>query len=171
MRRNYWWPAAILAVLAAFAYFYLHRRQIVLGAAIGKLFHAGGELRTNRAGRVQLVGGVDVKSTERFDWSPAVSVRTGLEMIRSGPGGPGRFVSLLLELYTGPSPYGQFFQDAIWWSFPLGTITSAILTGLYYKFGDWRKSRMLEPVKPAGASPLDGGHPSGVDEVEGAMIG
>jgi hypothetical protein len=41
MRRNYWWPAAILAVLAAFAYFYLHRRQIVLGAAIGKLFHAG----------------------------------------------------------------------------------------------------------------------------------
>ena len=64
-----------------------------------------------------------------------------------------------------------FGSDAIWWSFPLGTITSAILTGLYYKFGNWRKSRMLEPVKPAGASPLDGAHPTGVDEVEGAMVG
>jgi putative MATE family efflux protein len=35
-------------------------------------------------------------------------------------------------------------QDAIWWSFPLGTITSAILTALYYRFGGWRRARMLE---------------------------
>ncbi len=33
--------------------------------------------------------------------------------------------------------------DAIWWSFPAGTITSAILTALYYRHGGWRKSRML----------------------------
>ncbi len=33
--------------------------------------------------------------------------------------------------------------DAIWWSFPLGTVTSAVLTGLYYKFGGWRGVRML----------------------------
>jgi putative MATE family efflux protein len=64
-----------------------------------------------------------------------------------------------------------FGADAIWWSFPLGTITSAILTALYYKFGNWRNSRMLEPVRPPGQSPLDGAHPSGVDEVEGAMVG
>ncbi len=35
-------------------------------------------------------------------------------------------------------------EDAIWWSFPLGTITSALLTALYYRFGNWRKSRMLQ---------------------------
>ncbi|HEY5070972.1 MAG TPA: MATE family efflux transporter [Caulobacteraceae bacterium] len=42
-------------------------------------------------------------------------------------------------------------EDAIWWSFPLGTITSSILTSLYYKFGGWRHARMLgeEPIGQA----------------------
>jgi hypothetical protein len=79
-----------------------------------KLFHAGAELRSGRAGSVQLVGGVDLKATERFDWSLALSGRAGVEVIRSGPGGhPGRLIALMLELYEGPSPYGQFFQDDI----------------------------------------------------------
>jgi len=34
--------------------------------------------------------------------------------------------------------------DAIWWSFPFGTITSALLTSLYYRFGGWRRARMLD---------------------------
>jgi putative MATE family efflux protein len=34
-------------------------------------------------------------------------------------------------------------SDAIWWSFPLGTITSAILTSAFYLHGGWRRSRML----------------------------
>ena len=79
-----------------------------------KLFHGGIELRTGRRGPVQLVSGVDVKTTERFDWSPAISGRAGVVVVRSGPGGhPARLVALLLEIYDGPSPYGQFFQDDI----------------------------------------------------------
>lgn len=79
-----------------------------------KLFHAGVELRSGRARLVQFVAGVDIKTTERHDWSPAVSGRIGLEMGRPGAGGhPGRLVMLMLELYEGPSPYGQFFQDDI----------------------------------------------------------
>jgi len=79
-----------------------------------KLFHGGVELRTGRAGPLQMVGGVDLKTTERHDWSPAISGRVGLEWVRSGPGGhPGRLVTLMLEMYQGPSPYGQFFQDDI----------------------------------------------------------
>jgi hypothetical protein len=79
-----------------------------------RLFHAGLELRSGRARRVQLLGGIDVKTTELHDWSPAVSGRAGLEVGRPGPGGhPGRLVMLLLEMYQGPSPYGQFFQDDI----------------------------------------------------------
>jgi hypothetical protein len=39
----------------------------------------------------------------------------------------------------------HFGAEAIWWSFPLGTVTSSTLTGLYFLFGGWRKSRMLEP--------------------------
>jgi len=79
-----------------------------------RLFHGGVELRTGRAGPVQLVGGVDLKTTERHDWSPSISGRVGLEVARRGPGGhPARLVTLMLELYEGPSPYGQFFQDDI----------------------------------------------------------
>jgi hypothetical protein len=78
------------------------------------LFHAGIELRSGRARKVQLLAAVDIKSTEMHDWSPAVSGRIGLEVGRPGPSGhPGRLIMLLLELYEGPSPYGQFFQDDI----------------------------------------------------------
>jgi len=79
-----------------------------------KLFHAGLELHTGRTRRIQLVGGVDLKTTEFHDWAPAVSGRVGLEFGRPGPGGhPGRLITLMLELYDGPSPYGQFFRDDI----------------------------------------------------------
>ena len=78
------------------------------------LFHTGVEVRSGRARKVQLLAGVDVKTTERHDWSPAVSGRVGLELGRPGPEGhPGRLIMLLFEMYQGPSPYGQFFQDDI----------------------------------------------------------
>jgi Protein of unknown function (DUF1207) len=78
------------------------------------LFHTGVELRTGRARKVQLLAGVDVKTTELHDWSPGVSARVGMEIGRPGPEGhPGRLIMLLMEYYQGPSPYGQFFQDDI----------------------------------------------------------
>jgi Na+-driven multidrug efflux pump len=39
---------------------------------------------------------------------------------------------------------GRYGADAIWWSFPLGTLTSAALTSLYYRYGGWRRAHMLE---------------------------
>ena len=36
------------------------------------------------------------------------------EAVRRGSGGhPSRLVTLMIEGYHGPSPYGQFFQDDI----------------------------------------------------------
>jgi putative MATE family efflux protein len=32
--------------------------------------------------------------------------------------------------------------DAIWWSFPLGSIVSMLLSMAYYRFGSWRSARM-----------------------------
>jgi hypothetical protein len=79
-----------------------------------KLFHGGAELRTGRAGPVRLVSGVDVKATDLHDWSPAVSGRVGLEVAQHrSEGHPARLVTLMIEIYQGPSPYGQFFQDDI----------------------------------------------------------
>jgi Na+-driven multidrug efflux pump len=44
-------------------------------------------------------------------------------------------------------------SDAIWWSYPLGTIASAALSALYYRFGGWRKLRMLKfESEPRGES-------------------
>lgn len=78
------------------------------------LFHGGVEIRGARDRRVRLVGGVDVKAPDLYDWSPAVSGRVGMEVVRYGSEGhPGRLVALMLELYKGPSPYGQFFQEDI----------------------------------------------------------
>lgn len=78
------------------------------------LLHVGAELRSGRAGPVQLVSGVDLKSTEQHNWSQAVSGRAGLELARAERGGhPLRLVTILLEMYKGPSPYGQFFQEDI----------------------------------------------------------
>jgi putative MATE family efflux protein len=38
--------------------------------------------------------------------------------------------------------------DAIWWSFPLGTVTSAVLTSAYYLQGGWRRARMSRVGPP-----------------------
>jgi putative MATE family efflux protein len=45
-----------------------------------------------------------------------------------------------------PFAYGlapRWGEDAIWWSFPVGSIAGVVLGVLYYRFGDWRKVRMM----------------------------
>lgn len=87
------------------------REPDTVGASV---FHGGAEFRSGHAGPVQMVAAVDMKTTELHDWSPAISGRIGLELVRSSSSGhPARLVTLMLELYNGPSPYGQFFQDDI----------------------------------------------------------
>ena len=65
-------------------------------------------------------------------------------------------IILIISMWVIRVPFAYFMrhfqigghdwgQEAIWWSFPLGTVTSSTLTGLYFLFGGWRKSRMLEP--------------------------
>ena len=48
-------------------------------------------------------------------------------------------------------------SDAIWWSFPLGTIASAGLSLAYYRFGGWRKLRMLKFDSDVGGEAPDTG--------------
>jgi len=49
----------------------------------------------------------------------------------------------------------RYGADAIWWSFPLGSITSASLAALYYRFGGWKRSHMLRG-RPHGNVPDTG---------------
>ncbi len=84
------------------------------GSLGSSLLHGGLELASVAVGGFRVVAGIDVKSTDEQDWSPAWSGRAGIELARSGGSGhPVRLVQLLFEAYSGPSPYGQFFQDDI----------------------------------------------------------
>ncbi|MFI4974303.1 MAG: MATE family efflux transporter [Caulobacterales bacterium] len=82
-------------------------------------------------------------------------------------------IILIISMWVIRVPFAALLTphwgaEAIWWSFPLGTVTSSTLTALYFVFGGWRKSRMLEPE--AGGQVADAGQapptmdPQEVDE-------
>ncbi|RYE75733.1 MAG: MATE family efflux transporter [Myxococcales bacterium] len=48
----------------------------------------------------------------------------------------------------------RWHEDAIWWSFPVGAFASMVLSAAYYRFGGWRRARMLEtPAAQPESSP------------------
>lgn len=57
-------------------------------------------------------------------------------------------VILFISLWMVRLPFaywmsGTLHAESIWWSFPLGSGTSMIMTAIYYRFGSWRQSHML----------------------------
>lgn len=56
-------------------------------------------------------------------------------------------------------PFAELLQpylgaDAIWWSFPASSLVSMLLSLTYYRWGGWRRARMLsEPSSPGLATP------------------
>ncbi|WP_300574475.1 MATE family efflux transporter [Phenylobacterium sp.] len=57
--------------------------------------------------------------------------------------------------------------DAIWWSFPLGSVTTVILAGGYYLWGNWRTAKLM-PAPPRGAAADTGQAPPAMAPVVGA---
>ncbi|MEG2050072.1 MAG: MATE family efflux transporter, partial [Comamonas sp.] len=45
--------------------------------------------------------------------------------------------------------------DAIWWSFPISSLASVLMILAYYRWGNWRKARMLPRSTTAAASTAD----------------
>lgn len=61
---------------------------------------------------------------------------------------------LFFAVWIARIPFAYFFIDsmhaeAIWWSFPLGSVLSVILSVLYYRYGDWKNARMMKPSAAA----------------------
>lgn len=60
---------------------------------------------------------------------------------------------LAASLWGVRVPFAEFLQpywgaDAIWWSFPAGSLVSMLLSLAYYRWGGWRKARMIStPVR------------------------
>ncbi|MGO4834463.1 MATE family efflux transporter, partial [Rhizobiaceae sp. 2RAB30] len=46
--------------------------------------------------------------------------------------------------------------EALWWSFPVGSIVSLLLGIAYYRFGGWRTMHRIEN-RPAAGEPPDTG--------------
>jgi Na+-driven multidrug efflux pump len=54
---------------------------------------------------------------------------------------------------------GRLGADAIWWSFPVSSLVSMLLSAAYYRWGGWRSARMLAktPDEVAVPSEVPGG--------------
>ncbi|MDP3592325.1 MATE family efflux transporter, partial [Phenylobacterium sp.] len=80
-------------------------------------------------------------------------------------------IGLLVSMWFVRIPFAQFLepylgQDAIWWSFPLGSIISLILAASYYRWGGWRKATLMKGL-PHGSAPDTGlGTPMLAEESE-----
>ncbi len=62
--------------------------------------------------RIYPVAGLDLKFRQDHDWEPAVSANAGFQLHpQAGPVSAERHYAVLAVWHTGPSPYGQFFQD------------------------------------------------------------
>jgi Na+-driven multidrug efflux pump len=56
-------------------------------------------------------------------------------------------IMLVISLWLIRVPFAYWMldrwqADAIWWSFPLSSLTSVLMSVAYYRFGGWRKARM-----------------------------
>jgi putative MATE family efflux protein len=84
------------------------------------------------------------------------------------------FVALwLVRIPFAYSLVGSWGADAIWWSFPLGSLTSMLLSAWYYRYGGWRNARMLSPPSAAPiASPIANPMPAvNIDDVASETLG
>ncbi len=76
--------------------------------------HAAGVMRIRGLGDGRVVAALDVKSSEERRWRVGWSGRAGVEFRLAADGvGAARNLSLQLQAYSGPAPYGQFYQENV----------------------------------------------------------
>lgn len=69
-------------------------------------------------------------------------------------------LALLISMWIVRIPFARLLEpylgaDAIWWSFPLGSLISLVLAAGYYRWGNWRKAKLMSGI-PRGAAPDTG---------------
>jgi putative MATE family efflux protein len=82
-------------------------------------------------------------------------------------------IAMLISLWVIRIPFAITFKpalgaDSIWWAFPLGSIASLIMAAAWFRWGPWRKAKLLDTI-PRGEAPDTGmAHHGGVEETEAA---
>lgn len=69
-------------------------------------------------------------------------------------------LAMIISLWVVRIPFANLLMprmgaDAVWLSFPIGSLTTLVLAGGYYRWGGWRKARMLD-VRPSSDAPDTG---------------
>jgi len=69
-------------------------------------------------------------------------------------------VMLFIAIWLVRLPFAKWLTpaygaEAIWWSFPLGSVVLIVLAVAYYRYGGWRKAHMLS-AQPRGLAPDTG---------------
>jgi len=69
-------------------------------------------------------------------------------------------LAMIISLWVVRIPFANLLiprmgADAVWLSFPLGSISTLVLAGGYYRWGGWRKARMLD-TRPSSDAPDTG---------------
>ncbi len=74
--------------------------------------HPGRLVRAGGLGEGRVVLGLDAKSTQERAWQVGWSARAGVDFRPVATGAPQR-LSIQLQAYSGPAPYGQFYQEDV----------------------------------------------------------
>lgn len=69
-------------------------------------------------------------------------------------------LAMIISLWVVRIPFANFLMpklgaDAVWVSFPLGSLTTLVLAAGYFRWGGWRKARMLD-TRPSSDAPDTG---------------
>ncbi|MFC3071433.1 MATE family efflux transporter [Phenylobacterium soli] len=69
-------------------------------------------------------------------------------------------LAMVISLWVVRIPFANLLMpamgaDAVWLSFPIGSLTTLVLAAGYYRWGGWRKARMLD-VRPSSDAPDTG---------------
>ncbi|MBW8816035.1 MAG: MATE family efflux transporter [Caulobacterales bacterium] len=80
-------------------------------------------------------------------------------------------LAMIIALWGVRIPMANFLEprmgaDAVWLSFPVGSVTVLALAAGYYQWGGWRKSRMLPTTTPATDEPDTGFGQPMIEEAE-----
>jgi Na+-driven multidrug efflux pump len=69
-------------------------------------------------------------------------------------------LAMIISLWVVRIPFANLLMprlgaDAVWLSFPLGSLTTLVLAAGYFRWGGWRKARMLQ-TRPSSDAPDTG---------------
>ena len=123
---------------------------LMTGAGVAVVYLAGeflvGLFLKDAPGAVRLA--LDMNFVVLWSWIPLAATMVLFGVVRANGAMMPPTLIMVGTLWLVRIPFAHFLQpvmgiDAIWWSFPAGTITCAALAYGYYLWGPWRQKNLM----------------------------